>query len=181
MGSGVCFQTRVHLQRPLLPHGRQIEPHKRWTLHKLLCSRFSTSELVTTKRFSASLVETPQIRRLRCKLPVLHVGEDHTPSVTVDAQLTHPISRDGDSQAPDAPSVRAISTPRHSSGGRCRKSLLSTEEATVKRKCASCGMCGKQFVECVQEPGLALSVCSLGRQHPRGEGGGGGGGVWPSH
>ena len=56
----------------------------------------------------------------------------------VDAQLTHPISRDNDAEMPAARLVHEIATPRRQVGG-------STQQTTDKRKCAACCVCGQQF------------------------------------
>ena len=76
-------------------------------------------------------------------------GDDLNSNATVNAQLTHLISRDDAAQgqdAPtDAPAVHDIATPRRNIGGRCRKWCISAQPASGKRKCAACNLCGIQF------------------------------------
>ena len=79
--------------------------------------------------------------------------EDLNSDATVNAQLTHLISRDdapqdqdapnaSDVPMPDAPTVHDIATPRRTIGGRCRKWCISAQPPAGKRKCAACSMCG---------------------------------------
>ena len=99
------------------------------------------------------------VRQVRVDLPTQHRrpqylssstqhlpgGEGNIPNAIVDAQLTHAISRDDDTEMPAAPLTHDISTPRRLIGGRCRKWAVSTQNAADKRRCASCTMCGHQF------------------------------------
>ena len=82
--------------------------------------------------------------------------DDLNSDVTVNAQLTHLISRDDAPQGqdaphvsdvlmPDAPTVHDIATPRRIIGGRCRKWCISAQPASGKRKCAACNLCGIRF------------------------------------
>ena len=48
----------------------------------------------------------------------------------VDAQLTHPVSRDDDAEMPAAPLAHDIATPRRRIGGRCRKWAVSSSQQT---------------------------------------------------
>ena len=71
----------------------------------------------------------------------LPTGETYIPNSIVEAQLTHPISRDDDIEMPAAPLTHDISAPRRLNGGRCRKWAVSTHQTTEKLRCASCTIC----------------------------------------
>ena len=73
-------------------------------------------------------------------------GEGSNSTAIVDAELTHLISRDDDTEMPAALLVHDTATPRRQVGARCPKWAVSTQQTTDKRKCAACCMCGQQSI-----------------------------------
>ena len=85
------------------------------------------------------------VQREKMRTKMIVRCQPNTSNAIVDAQLTHPVSRDNDAEMPAAPLTHDIATPRRRIGGRCRKWAVSTQQPADKRRYASCLICGLQF------------------------------------